>query len=41
MNWVYSAFDGVDADSLQDLYDHENEDRLAAEDHKLDQVLGK
>lgn len=40
-DWVYSAFDEVDADSLQDQYDHKNEDRLAAEDHKLDQALGK
>lgn len=41
MNWVYSAFDGVDADSLQDLYDHEKEAYLEAEDHKLDQERGK
>ncbi len=39
--WVYKAFDGIDADSLQDPYDHENEDYLEAEDHKLDQERGK
>lgn len=41
MDDVYSSFDGVDADSLQDQYDHDNEDYLEAEDHKLDQELGK
>ena len=41
MDWVYESFDGVDADSLQDQYDHDNEDYLEAEDHKLDQERGK
>lgn len=41
MNWVYESFNGIDADSLQDPYDHENEDYLEAEDHKLDQERGK
>lgn len=41
MDWVYESFDGIDADSLQDPYDHENEAYLEAEDHKLDQELGK
>lgn len=41
MNWVYESFRGIDADSLQDIYDHEKEDRLEAEDHKLDQERGK
>lgn len=41
MSWVYKSFAGVDADSLQDPYNHENEDRLEAEDHKLDQERGK
>ena len=33
-DWVYNSFDGIDADSLQDPYYHENED-------KLDQERGK
>lgn len=41
MDWVYTSFHGISADSLQDPYDHENEDRLEAEDHKLDQERGK
>lgn len=41
INWVYESFDGIDADSLQDQYDYENEAYLEAEDHKLDQELGK
>ena len=41
MNWVYESFRGINADSLQDIYDHEKEDRLEAEDHKLDQERGK
>ncbi len=41
MDWVYESFDGIDADSLQDPYDHENEAYLEAEDHKLDQERGK
>lgn len=41
MDEVYESFDGIDADSLQDSYDHENEAYLEAEDHKLDQELGK
>lgn len=41
MNEVYKSFSGIDADSLQDPYDHEEEDYLEAEDHKLDQALGK
>ena len=41
MDMVYEAFRGIDADSLQDSYDHENEAYLEAEDHKLDQERGK
>ena len=41
MDMVYESFDGIDADSLQDPYYHENEAYLEAEDHKLDQALGK
>lgn len=41
MDEVYESFDGIDADSLQDPYDHEKEAYLEAEDHKLDQELGK
>lgn len=41
MDWVYESFDGIDADSLQDPYDHEKEAYLEAEDHKLDQERGK
>ena len=41
MDWVYKSFSGIDADSLQDPYDHENEAYLEAEDHKLDQERGK
>lgn len=41
MDWVCESFSGIDADSLQDQYDYENEDYLEAEDHKLDQALGK
>lgn len=41
INWLYKAFDGIDADSLPDQYDHEKEDYLEAEDHKLDQERGK
>ena len=41
MDWVYESFAGIDADSLQDPYDHENEAYLEAEDHKLDQERGK
>ncbi|NRO89298.1 hypothetical protein [Lactobacillus helveticus] len=41
MNMVYKSFKGIDADSLSDKYDYENEDYLEAEDHKLDQALGK
>ena len=41
IDWVYSSFDGIDADALQDQYDHEKEDYLEAEDHKLDQERGK
>lgn len=41
MNWVYKSFSGIDADSLQDQCDYENEDYLEAEDHKLDQERGK
>lgn len=41
INWVYTAFNGIDADEIQDQYDHESEDYLEAEDHKLDQERGK
>lgn len=41
IDWVYESFGGIDADSLQDQYDYENEAYLEAEDHKLDQTLGK
>lgn len=41
MGRAYDAFSGVDADSLQDQYDHENEAYLEAEDQKLDQERGK
>lgn len=41
MDEVYESFDGIDADSLQDPYDHEKDAYLEAEDHKLDQELGK
>lgn len=41
MDWVYESFAGIDADSLTDQYDHENEEKLEAEDHKLDQERGK
>lgn len=41
MDWVCEAFDGIDADSLPDTYDYEEEDYLEAEDHKLDQERGK
>ena len=41
MDKVYKSFSGIDADSLQDPYAHENEAYLEAEDHKLDQELGK
>lgn len=41
MDMVYNSFDGIDADSLQDEYDYEEEARLEAEDHKLDQERGK
>ena len=41
VNTVCMAFGKIDADSLQDTYDHENEDKLDAEDHKLDQERGK
>ena len=41
MDLVYESFSGIDADSLQDTYDHENEIFLEAEDHKLDQERGK
>lgn len=41
MDMVYKAFSGIDADSLLDNYDHEEEDYLEAEDHKLDQERGK
>ncbi|CCI88360.1 prophage protein [Lactobacillus phage phiAQ113] len=41
MDWVCESFAGIDADSLQDQYDYENEDYLEAEDHKLDQERGK
>ena len=40
-DWIYNSFDGIDADSLQDPCNHKNEDHLEAEDHKLDQELGK
>lgn len=38
---IYDAFDEIDADSLQDTYDYEEEAYLEAEDHKLDQERGK
>lgn len=38
---VFESFSGIDADSLQDTYDYEEEDYLEAEDHKLDQERGK
>ena len=45
MDWVCESFDGIDADlfadQLQDTYDYEEEARLEAEDHKLDQARGK
>lgn len=41
MDMVYKAFRGIDADSLPDTYDYEEEAYLEAEDHKLDQELGK
>ena len=41
MDEVYESFSGIDADSLQDPYDHEKEAYLEAEDHKLDQERGK
>lgn len=41
MDMVYKAFRGIDADSLQDTYDDENEAYLEAEDHKLDRERGK
>ncbi len=40
-NWIYKAFHEIDADSLTDQYDHQNEAYLEAEDHKLDQERGK
>ena len=40
-SWIYDAFDEIDADQLQDTYDYEEEARLEAEDHKLDQARGK
>lgn len=41
MSWVCESFSGIDADSYQTTYDYDNEAFLEAEDHKLDQVLGK
>lgn len=41
MDMVFESFSGIDADSLQDTYDYEEEDYLEAEDHKLDQERGK
>lgn len=41
MDWVCESFTGIDADSLPDTYDHENEAYVEAEDHKLDQERGK
>ena len=41
MDMVYQAFSGIDADSLPDTYDYEEDDYLEAEDHKLDQERGK
>ena len=41
MDMVYESFTGIDADSLSDNYDHEEEAYLEAEDHKLDQERGK
>lgn len=41
MDWVCESFSGIDADSFQDQYDYENEAYLEAQDHKLDQALGK
>lgn len=41
MDWVCESFAGIDADSLQDPYDHEKEAYLEAEGHKLDQERGK
>lgn len=41
MDWVCDSFAVIDADSLPDQYDHEKEDYLEAEDHKLDQERGK
>lgn len=38
---IYASFNGIEAYLLTDQYDHENEDKLEAEDHKLDQELGK
>ena len=41
MDMAYEAFSGIYADALSDTYDHEEEDYLEAEDHKLDQERGK
>lgn len=41
MDWVCESFTGIDADSLPDTYDYEEEAYLEAEDHKLDQERGK
>lgn len=41
MDEVYESFRGIDADSLQDPYEHEKDAYLEAEDHKLDQERGK
>ena len=41
MDEVYESFRGIDADSLQDPYEHEKQAYLETEDHKLDQELGK
>ena len=38
---IYKAFDGIDAGSLPDNYDHKEEAYLEAEDHKLDRERGK
>ncbi|NRO92541.1 hypothetical protein [Lactobacillus helveticus] len=40
-DWLYESFNGIDSYLLKDPYDHKNEDKLEAEDHKLDQALGK
>lgn len=41
LDWCNESFSGIDADSLQDDYDYEREDRLEAEDEMYDRAAGK